>query len=410
MKNRMIAGLAFILTFTILTGCNNNGISQTKYDSAVAEKDNIQRQITEVKNQLIAAQNKIYQLETSGGSSSAQTGPTDLFQVSWRPLTYIDKIYGFKVTYPKTWKTTTRGTANIPVEIQFNSADLVPGSWVGIVTDTADTKYTQSSLVDLVSIWQNYSFISSGDTVLADNKTPAAYVEFNATVDSKLKHIYAVGYVDGDHWVYFSVWTIESVTPWEGNLMRQIAHTLNKATASEIATGTPTPTTTTKTAAATTATATAATTASALTTYTDATYKFSVSYNSLWTVWDPSTDTTGHRIFGAASAQWICPGVRIDKLPASTAPTLFQLIPFVLGAQTDPAKSSDEEITNDSGIKATAHVIKYTSPTDGYRLDAKIYGFIKNGEWWTMVVYQSDGLGTLQAQNPDKIFNSWKFN
>lgn len=400
MTNKRVAILASMAALITLTGCGS-GVSLTRYDSAIAEKENIQRQVTEMQNQLIAAKNKLYQLQNSGGSASAQTGPTDLKRVSWRPSTYIDKA-GFKVSYPDTWKITTRGTANVPVEIQFGTSNLVPGAWVGIMSDSANTAYSSSTLVNIISSWQDYKELTSGDTVLLDTKTPASYVEFTATVDAKPKHIYALGYVDGDHWIYFAVWTIESVVPWDGNLMRQIAHTLDKASASEIASGVPAPPTTTSPPTTTTPATT--------TSYTDNKYGFSLSFDSSWTIWDPATDATGHRIFGAASPAWICPGVRIDKLPTSTASTVFDLIPFVLGTQANAGKSTDEQIPSANGINTTAHVIRYTSPTDGYRLDAKIYGFVKDGSWWTMVVYQSDGLGTLQAQYPDKIFASWKFN
>jgi hypothetical protein len=203
MKNRLFAVLSFILVLAMLTGCGG-GISPAKYDSAVAEKDNIQRQITEVQGQLIAAQNKIYQLQSSGGDSgSAQTGPTDPSRVSWRPVTYIDKTYGFKVSYPDSWKITTRGTTNVPVEIQYNIEDMVPGSWVSLLFDTADVKNTQLPMLNWMQTWQDYQAITSGDTVLADNTTPASYAEFIATVDTYLMHIYAVGYVDGDHWIIF---------------------------------------------------------------------------------------------------------------------------------------------------------------------------------------------------------------
>jgi len=404
MKNRLVAGLAFMIALAMLTGCGG-GISQAKYDSAVAEKDNIQRQITEVQNQLIAAQNKIYQLQTSGGSASAQTGPTDLSRVSWRPLTYIDKSYGFKVSYPKTWKTTTRGTTNVPVEIQFNSTDLVPGSWVGLKFDTADTQYTKSTLVNLVSTWQDYQYINSGDTVLADNTTPASYVEFTATIDTKLKHIYALGYADGDHWVYFAVWTIESVTPWDGNLMRQIAHTLNKATANEIATGTPAPTTTPRT------TTTSPTTTAAInyTTYTNTTFKFTFKYNSDWIDKQWGGDQI---IMWAAADPWVCPGVHIDRFSKNTGATLADVLEspdyMKVVSGTAPQIGTSTDVTNALGTKAAATTWKYTA-ADGTVLDCRSYGLIVGDLWFVMSLYQAPSLGTLGGVKPDEVFNSWQF-
>ncbi|MDD5189704.1 MAG: serine hydrolase [Dehalococcoidales bacterium] len=351
---------------------------------------------------------------TSKTTVNWQTTPTDLSTVTWKPVSYINKKWGFKLSYPSTWKIMQEGVRDtVPLEIQFNDPTPVPGSWVSILTDSDQANYTSLSVEDLMPFWfPDADVITTGTTVLADNTTPAIYSEFYATVDTYPMHLYTVGYTSGTSRIMFVVWTIEDTVPWDGVLLRQIAHTMNKATAAELAAATDT--TIERTTAATTAATTTATTTRAPvateTTYTDSTYKFSLSYNALWTAWEADTSENPHRIFGAASADWVCPGVRIDRLPASTAPDLFKLIPFVLGTQAEAEKSSDENLTNPNGITATAHVIKYTSPTDGYRLDAKIFGFIKDGYWWTMIVYQSDGLGTLAGQNPDKIFNSWKFN
>jgi hypothetical protein len=404
MKNRLFAVLSFILVLAMLTGCGG-GISPAKYDSAVAEKDNIQRQITEVQGQLIAAQNKIYQLQSSGGGSgSAQTGTTDLSRVSWRPVTYIDKTYGFKVSYPDTWKITTRGTKNVPVEIQFNSADLVPGSWMGIVSDTADTKYTQSALVDLVSSWQDYQFITSGDTVLADNSTPASYVEFIATVDTYLKHIYALGYVDGDHWIYFAVWTRESIVPWDGNLMRQIAHTLNKATADEITTGITTPTTTPTTTTATTA-------AVSYTAYTDTTYKFTFKYDANWTAtWNGINNPV---CFGDPT--YFDPSVRIYVFPKATGATLADVLKSsamataLNGVSPVVIDKTLADMTNVNGTTATPITFHFNW-TDGTTAQSEAYGLLKGDNWFIMFLTRSSGWNMpLSSIYPDDVFASWKF-
>jgi len=408
MKNRLVAGLAFMIALAMLTGCGG-GISQAKYDSAVAEKDNIQRQITEVQNQLIAAQNKIYQLQTSGGSASAQTGPTDLSRVSWSPLTYVDKKYGFKVSYPDTWKITTRGTANVPVEIQYDIADLVPGSWAGVIFDTADTQYTKSTLVNLVSTWQDYQYITSGDTVLADNTTPASYVEFIATIDTYLMHIYTLGYVDGDHWVYFAVWTIESVTPWDGNLMRQIAHTLNKATADEIAHATIAPTTTTKT---TTPTTTPTIAPVSYISYTDTTYKFTFKYDATWTAtWKGTNNPV---CFGDAT--YYDPSVRIYVLPKATGAILADVLTSsaflsaVVGVGPVVIDNSTlADMTNVYGTKATPVLFHFTW-SDGTTAQSKAYGLVRGDNWFIMFLTRSSGWNMpLNSINPDEVFASWQF-
>jgi hypothetical protein len=325
-------------------------------------------------------------------------------------LTYIDKTYGFKASYPDTWEITTRGTANVPVEIQFNSANLVPSSWVGVVSDTADIVYTQKPLVDMVSSWQDYKYIASGDAVLADNTTPASYVEFTATVDSRPKHIYALGYVDGNHWIYFAVWTIESVTLWDGNLMRQIAHTLDKATADEIAHATTAPTTTTKT---TTTTTTPTTAAVSYVTYTETTYKFSFKYNSDWTAtWKGTNNPV---CFGEPT--YFDPSVRIYVLPKATGATLVDVLKSdafltaVVGV--GPVVIDDStlaDMTNAHGTKATPILFHFTW-SDGTTAQSKAYGLVRGDNWFIMFLTRSSGWNMrLSSTNPDEVFASWQFN
>lgn len=239
MKKRILACLGIIVTLALLTGCSS-GVSQAKYDSMVAERDAAQAKLKKALADLTAAQNKLASVPSTA-AGPVQTTPTDISTVTWQPVTYVNKEYGFKLQYPSTWNITTRGTVNVPAEIQhtpINSSDTpVPGSWVSLIPDTSDVKYTAMSMHTLLtSFYGDAQVVTTGTTVLEDNVTKASYGEFYATIDTYPMHIYTVSYVDGNKWISFNVWTIEDAThPWDGQLMRQIAHTLNKATAAEIA-------------------------------------------------------------------------------------------------------------------------------------------------------------------------------
>ncbi len=323
---------------------------------------------------------------------------TNISGVNWSPVNYVNRVHGFKYSYPSQWRITQENDRETtPVEIHM--AD--PGSWVSVIADSADYPWTSTSFEDLLFGIFDAEIVTTGPATLTGEITEGYYGEFFAFIDAQWwMHIYSVGYIDGDRWYLLCVWRIDDFgAPLE--LLQEVAHTFGKASASEIAAAptvrpTPTPTATTPTTPW----------QAPLATHTDAENGFSFQYNEMWVWFDFEIDGN---LAQYASEQWICPGVRIDRHPEDTADSVFDLIPFILGQQADPESSSEEEITNDHGITATAHVIRYTSPSDGYRLDAKIFGFIKDGEWWTLILYQSDGLGTLAGQDPDRIFNTFQF-
>jgi hypothetical protein len=87
---------------------------------------------------------------------------------------------------------------------------------------------------------------------------------------------------------------------------------------------------------------------------------------------------------------------------------LKDLLPKLTSTE-DPTVSSTSTLSNKYGITADVIVGKFTSSTDGSLLDAKYYGFKKDGFWWVMWFYQAPALGTLDGIFPDEMFGTWQF-
>ncbi|MDD5190450.1 MAG: hypothetical protein PHE50_05345 [Dehalococcoidales bacterium] len=141
--------------------------------------------------------------------------------------------------------------------------------------------------------------------------------------------------------------------------------------------------------------------------YTDATNKFVVSYNKAWTVWAASTTDTW-RLFGAAMADYNCPGLRVCKIAKTDAADVAAVMKKVYGATSSPTISKTENaMTNPYKTTADGYTLQYTA-SDGFRLDGKMYIFQSGDFWWTLDIYQANTLGTLAGQKPDEVFSTWR--
>jgi len=415
MRKKLMAGVGILVSLVMLMSCSG-GVSQAKYNSVVAERDNALAKLSKAQSDLKAAQEQIADLEAGGATSGGlQTGPTDITQVLWRPVLYINKVQGFKLYYPSGWNITQENTREtVPVEIHAGN----PGSWVSLINNSDTYNWTSMTLEDVaLGVFAQCEVLSSGTTTLADGTTPGAYCEFNALIDEQyFMHCYSVGYIDGNRWLLFVVWTIEESLEWDAGLMRSVAHTFCRATATEIAGATATtvsPTTTTQTTATTT---TAKTNTPGLSfnaaTYNDSTYNFSFSYNSDWTAnWSGDNNPVS-----LGDPNYFDPSVRIIVLPSSTGTTLAAVLKSEAFEKAIVAYSDitieDQtlaNITNTHNITATPVLLSW-GWQDGTTAQTKAFGFLKNGNWFIMICTISSGWNMgVDTIYPDEIFSTWTF-
>jgi|GEM_PF-4482565 len=380
MKSKILTILAGILALIVLF---SGGIFKAKYDSTVAERDAALVKLSKAQSDLKTSQQLIKILQASGTNTAVQTTPTDVTEVSWNPILFINKEYQFKLHYPSTWRITNQNRLpTLPVEIQYDGKTTVPGSWVSIIKNSSANQWTDMPIDEVVTkIFLDAEVVTAGTTVLVDNSTAAAYCEFYATVDTYPMHCYVVGYIDNNRWILFVVWTVESTVPWEGETMRQIAHTLNKAAPAEVAsTGI----------------------------FTNTKYNFSIKYDPIWVSFDAATVKHPDIVCHFASARYICPGLRVSVLPASKAATLTALLPTITWDPNTVVTGTGTSSLAD-GTEVTAATMKYIAP-DGETLDAIAYGFIKNDSWFVLFIYNHPNLGTVDSLKPNTILQEWVFN
>lgn len=126
--------------------------------------------------------------------------------------------YGFSLKHPSDWTDTT---------VTELYAAIAPSKLTGLFVSAWDVAWG-SNLDEVLTLTlpeAPVEILASADTTLADG-TPAAVVEYNATITGWPMHCLSLGVIKDGKWIVVNIWNIDQYATYDRALFEEIAHTL----------------------------------------------------------------------------------------------------------------------------------------------------------------------------------------